>query len=91
MSPPREGSLEAPIRHPIDWKTLTITRKKKSLPKWSGFSTFAMAAAGAFLYVIHFPLYLIWLMNQRLSKSMVLPKTTIGKWLMSAISVICVS
>ena len=44
----REGNLEAPTRHPIDWKNPEFYDEAKTLRRrWSASSTSATAAAAA--------------------------------------------
>ena len=36
----KEGSLEAPTRHPVDWKSEASTMKKHVLMRWNEFLTY---------------------------------------------------
>ncbi|GIR48135.1 MAG: hypothetical protein CM15mP58_02320 [Burkholderiaceae bacterium] len=40
----KEGSLEAPTRHAVDWKSESFTMKKLVSMRWNAFLTSAMDA-----------------------------------------------
>jgi hypothetical protein len=43
----REGSVEAPTRHPLDWKSADFWDQQRSTKKWSACSTSATDADAA--------------------------------------------
>ena len=56
----REGSLEAPTRHPLDWKSPEFQNEGVCSKNWNGFTMSAMAADVVFRCVPLFRLCLTW-------------------------------
>ena len=51
----REGSLEAPTRHPLDWKSADFWDEASCRQNWSGPSKSATVVAAASACAAHFP------------------------------------
>jgi hypothetical protein len=75
----QEGSLEAPIRHPIDWQGDDFDNPKLLFDELKRVLISAAAVAGVLAFAMLFQNYLIWLMRLQPVISMQSMRISFGK------------
>ena len=85
----REGSLEAPTRHPIDWKNPEFYNEQACFKEMERIFDIAMAAAAASACAGPSPRSLIWSTKAKPVNSTAWTTKIFGKWSINAICVTC--
>ena len=89
---PREGSLDAPRRHPLEWRTDAFyDDAAPAIMSWSGYSTSATAVAGASASAMRFPRCSMPLTPRTLANSKACRRRFSGRSWTTAICATCAS
>ena len=81
----REGSLEAPTRHPLDWLNPDFYNEEACFTEMERIFDICHGCRRCVSLCGSFPTLLIWSTKAVPVNSMALTKKTIGKWLTNAI------